>query len=266
MYIISQFSKISGLTVKALRYYDEQNILKPSYRDKETLYRYYNETDVKKAGLIKLLRSLDFSISEIRETLESIENDTDLTYILQEKIQFIENHIQTEKALINTINNYLQPQKTEKKREDYKITIEEIPSVLVAAVRFTGRYNELGQYIPLLYKAVQGNVNGNIINCYYDEECVEQAAMEVCLPTKKRISSSTAECKLLPSVKAVCTTHHGSYDTLYLAYKSLFEYVNEHNLSLILPTREVYLKGPGIMFKGNPENYITKVLLPFKII
>lgn len=85
MYQISQFSKISGLTVKALRYYDEQGMLKPSYRDKNTLYRYYNENDLKKAQLIRLLRSLEFSILEIKEVLEMVCNEADLTYILQEK-------------------------------------------------------------------------------------------------------------------------------------------------------------------------------------
>lgn len=85
MYQISQFSKISGLTVKALRYYDEQGMLKPSYRDKNTLYRYYNENDLKKAQLIRLLRSLEFSILEIKEVLEMVNNEADLTYILQEK-------------------------------------------------------------------------------------------------------------------------------------------------------------------------------------
>ena len=89
MYQISQFSKISGLTVKALRYYDEQGILKPSYRDKNTLYRYYDENNLKKAQLIRLLRSLDFSISEMREALEMLNNETDFTYILQEKIAAI---------------------------------------------------------------------------------------------------------------------------------------------------------------------------------
>ena len=47
MYKISQFSKISGLTVKALRYYDEENILKPSFRSEENQYRYYNDKDLK---------------------------------------------------------------------------------------------------------------------------------------------------------------------------------------------------------------------------
>ena len=35
MYKISQFSKITGLTVKVLRYYDEENLLKPFYRNEE---------------------------------------------------------------------------------------------------------------------------------------------------------------------------------------------------------------------------------------
>ena len=65
MYRISQFSKISGLTVIALRYYDQENILQPTFRNEDNQYRYYNEEDLKKSQLIKSLRSLDFSIMEI---------------------------------------------------------------------------------------------------------------------------------------------------------------------------------------------------------
>ena len=65
MYRISQFSKISGLTVKALRYYDQENILQPTFRNEDNQDRYYNEEDLKKSQLIKSLRSLDFSIMEI---------------------------------------------------------------------------------------------------------------------------------------------------------------------------------------------------------
>ena len=65
MYKINQFSKISGLTVKALRYYDQENILQPTFRNEDNQYRYYNEEDLKKSQLIKSLRSLDFSIMEI---------------------------------------------------------------------------------------------------------------------------------------------------------------------------------------------------------
>jgi effector-binding domain-containing protein len=39
---------------------------------------------------------------------------------------------------------------------------------------------------------------------------------------------------------------------------------NERKLNLALPTREIYLKGPGMIFKGNPKNYLTEIQLPFK--
>jgi hypothetical protein len=28
--------------------------------------------------------------------------------------------------------------------------------------------------------------------------------------------------------------------------------------------REVYVKGPGLIFKGNPKDYLTEIRLPFK--
>lgn len=59
-----------------------------SYRDKNTLYRYYDEGDLKKAQLIKFFGSLNFSISEIKKTLEIIKNETDLTYIIEENSHF----------------------------------------------------------------------------------------------------------------------------------------------------------------------------------
>lgn len=266
MYQISHFSKITGLTVKALRYYDEQNMLKPSYRDKVTLYRYYSEEDFKKAQLIKFLRSLNFSITEIKDILDIVKSETDLAYVLKEKVLHIEENIQKEKALINKINNYLPPDITEIESQNYEISTEEIAPILVASIRFTGEYHEIGNYIPLLYKAVQSYSNGAIINCYYDEGCVEQADMELCLPTRKLISASNIDCKYLPAMKAICTTHLGSHDTLYMAYKSLFEYVNEHDLNILTPSREIYVKGPGMIFKGNPQNYVTRILLPYEFL
>lgn len=51
MYKIGEFSKITNLTIKALRYYDEENILKPSLRENNG-YRLYSKEDIKKAELI----------------------------------------------------------------------------------------------------------------------------------------------------------------------------------------------------------------------
>ncbi|HJH06342.1 MAG TPA: MerR family transcriptional regulator, partial [Fusobacterium ulcerans] len=41
MYKIGLFSQITKTTIKALRYYDEVGLLKPSIINKENNYRYY---------------------------------------------------------------------------------------------------------------------------------------------------------------------------------------------------------------------------------
>jgi hypothetical protein len=39
----------------------------------------------------------------------------------------------------------------------------------------------------------------------------------------------------------------------------ILQYVSENKYQVSLPTREVYLKGPGMIFRGNPKNYLTEI-------
>lgn len=65
MYRIGEFSKIVGISVRTLRYYDEQGILKPNETDNFTKYRYYSDENILECELIKLLKSVDFTLNEI---------------------------------------------------------------------------------------------------------------------------------------------------------------------------------------------------------
>ena len=42
----------------------------------------------------------------------------------------------------------------------------------------------------------------------------------------------------------------------------MLKYVKERGYEVALPTREVYLKGPGMIFRGNPKKYLTEIQLP----
>ena len=75
MFSIGEFSKITGLTVKTLRFYHEQGLLVPSPIDEETGYRYYAPAKVETARAITFLRGLDFGVSEIREILARTDED-----------------------------------------------------------------------------------------------------------------------------------------------------------------------------------------------
>jgi DNA-binding transcriptional MerR regulator len=265
MYKISDFSKITALTVKALRYYDEEQILTPSVRDKDTGYRYYSGEDYQKAQLIALLRSLEFSISEIKDVLASCSDPADLPIYLEEKMHMIEDRIVKEKELIKRLNLYIKPKDREGISMDYQIEEKEIAPVLVASIRYKGKYSDVGKYFGTLYKAVKGDTAGPLIQLYHDAEYMEDGAdLELCVPTKKKVSHPDVTAQTLPAVKAICTTHVGSYEKLHNAYKALTDYANERGLSMVTPSREIYVKGPGMVFRGNEDNYITEIIIPYE--
>ncbi len=71
MFTIGDFSKITGLTVKTIRFYHEKGLLTPTCVDEQTGYRYYDRSKVERARAIAHLRSLDLSIEEIGEILRT---------------------------------------------------------------------------------------------------------------------------------------------------------------------------------------------------
>ena len=68
---IGRFSRQTGLSVKALRHYDEVGILRPARVDPETGYRSYSTEQVRRAETIRLLRRLELRLDEIASVLET---------------------------------------------------------------------------------------------------------------------------------------------------------------------------------------------------
>ena len=262
MYRISEFSKITNLTVKTLRYYDDEGILVPSRRDELNSYRYYTGDDFERAKLIVLLRELNFSIAEMKDVLSSYESESDLSYYLEEKKRQIEAAIRKDRELIRKISLHINPQQGEKPAMHYEVETREFPAVTVASIRFKGAYPDIGKYIGSIYKAVKGNGAGMPFSLYYDEDFKEQADIEICVPVKHMVEGRDITVRKLPAIRAICTVHRGAYGSLNLAYKTLTDYARDNNLQMKSPSREVYIKGPGMIFKGNEENYITEIYIP----
>ena len=66
---IGRFARLSGLSVGALRHYDELDLLRPADVDRFTGYRRYRREQLEAARLIARLRDLEMPIDEIRELL-----------------------------------------------------------------------------------------------------------------------------------------------------------------------------------------------------
>lgn len=264
MYRIGEFSSITRLTVKALHYYDSEGMLIPTGRG-DNGYRLYSQEDFQRARLIQLLRQLDFSIAEIRDLIDRCHTEGDLRAFLTEKRAQLQRDVQEKHALIRTIDSRLTlMEKAEYKMANYTFEVKEFPAARVASLRTRAPYSEITAQLSTLFKAVKNGAGGAPFSLYYDGEHAEQADIESCVPLKPDAKCSGVSVRTIPAFRALCTTHTGSYDTLNLAYKALMDHASAQGYQLDLPSHEYYLKGPGMLFQGDPDGYVTEIAIPLR--
>ena len=67
---IGIFSKLTGVHIKSLRYYDEIGILAPAYVDPDTRYRYYSFSQIHVVDAIQLCIELDIPLKQFPEYID----------------------------------------------------------------------------------------------------------------------------------------------------------------------------------------------------
>ncbi len=263
-YQIGEFSRITSLSVKTLRFYHECGLLEPSFIDRESGYRFYDESCLERAGLIGELKALDFSLTEIKEILEQCADDSDLTGHVRQKLaevrQKMARYIETQRKL----NDFLL--RTRGSAEPgigpagLQIVRRNLPSPLVASIRFKGRYHEVSLVFKKLFRHCGQLCCGAPFSLYYDQEYREaDAEIEACVPVRARVEADGIRCARLQGGAAVALIHQGPYSSLGPAYKALIDHIHENRLTVHGPSREVYLKGPGIILPGNPKRFATEI-------
>lgn len=66
---IGAFALLTGLTITALRHYDDAGLLRPAHVDDSTRYRYYRRSQLREAHVIRSLRAVDVPLAEIADAL-----------------------------------------------------------------------------------------------------------------------------------------------------------------------------------------------------
>ena len=135
-------------------------------------------------------------------------------------------------------------------------------------LEFTKEDKKCEDYIfsfPNVFKSIRGKVDGAPLFNYIKMDSQSKiGTIELCVPTQENPCGNGIEVKELPRIKAVCVTHIGSYDSLKMAYDAIDKYTMENHINLMPPFREVFIKGPGMILKGNPNKYITEIQFPIK--
>lgn len=259
-YQIGDFSKISRLSIKTLRYYHEIGLLSPTRIDSVSGYRYYDEKSLEKVRMIEDLKSFSFSLGEISDILNQYREDSDILDFMRRKLEETNLKIAQYKEIQTRLKLFLQKEVEFAVENKNEIVRKEVPGVLIASFRFKGKYSDVGKHIGRLFKLCGRFAAGKPFALYYDREFKEDDAdIEICLPISKNVNKEDIKSRVLSGGNAVSLTHQGPYESISASYKTVIDYINKNEFDTVLPSREVYLKGPGMIFKGNPGNYLTEI-------
>ena len=113
---------MSKTTIKTLRYYEKEGLLKPVYVDTNTDYRYYETSQLVELSKIISLRQIGLSIKDIKNIL----NGFDLETVLNNRKKDLEENISLLNTQLSKINDLLEGNNMEN-----KIVMKEISSYII---------------------------------------------------------------------------------------------------------------------------------------
>jgi len=262
---IGDFSKISQVTVKTLRYYDEIGLLKPAQIDHYTGYRYYSFDQLPRLNRILALKDLGLSLEQIAQALEKDLPAAELRGMLRLKQAEIQQRVQEERERLERVEARLKQIEQENAMIDYDIVIKKVEPFAVASVRDTipsypqqgHLWNELGGF--LASKHVRPN--GPCFTIYHADE--PEVDAEVCEPLEAPIQAGgRVKSYVLPAIETTASTvHHGPFATIGEAYKALIKWIEVNGFTITGPCREIYLN-PNQNGSHNDPNTVTEIQFP----
>lgn len=267
---IGDFSKLTHVSVRMLRYYDNQGLLKPSYVDPVTGYRMYSAEQVPELQKIILLRDLNFGVAEIMELLQNW-NDKYLMRCLHDKIRDIEAVIQMEKKRIQQIRAAIEHIEIDKFDQYYNVTIKSISSYPVISLRrkVDNHFEEGKLWSELMDFVHQEHIeydrsSQNNIALYHDNEHLDSYIdIEVCLIVRQLGENKGAfTYRTLESIdKMACMMVYGPYENIAGAYYSFADWLDKNQpYTMGNPSRQITI----IDYEDtdNPEEYLTEIQIP----
>lgn len=264
LYKIGMFANMNRVTIKTLRYYDEQKLLVPVYVDMENGYRYYAAGQMAQLHRIIALKNMGFSIDDIRKMIDGAEEKA----FLLEKKQRILKEIAALTDKLSQVEGYLAKESI---NLSAPVLIKEIPQVIVCTMkRRIKSYDALFELMP------QMGAQMELADCkcaqpaycftqYLEPEYKEEDILvEICeAVTEKKQDSGDIAFKVFPKVPmAACIFHQGSYNTLHKTYAMLLQYIEENGYEICGNIRESYID--GVWNKDTEDEWLTEIQIPVK--
>ena len=261
MYKIGDFSSMSKTTIKTLRYYEKEGLLKPVYIDQNTGYRYYETSQLVEISKIISLRQIGLSIKDIKNIIDGY----DMENILNKRKKEIEDNLTIFNTQLSKINYLL-----EENNMKNEIFIKEIPSYIIYyRDGIISDFSKISEFVLQSgSECAKANPNLKCVTpnycyiSYLDGEYKEKDIKIRYAEAVEKFGNETNQVKFMKAdaITAVCIYHKGAYENLRDSYNTILKYIEDNNYEIIDNVRECYID--GCWNKDNVDDYLTEIQFP----
>ncbi|MBC7878842.1 MAG: MerR family transcriptional regulator [Anaerolineales bacterium] len=265
MFKIGEFSRLSRVSVRMLRHYDQLGLLTPSQTDSFTGYRYYSADQLPRLNRILALRDLGFSLEQIAGMLNEDVSTEQLFGMLKFKRGEVQQQMQEEQERLARLEARIR-QMNESKHEIYDVILRDVESELVATYREVAaddnRIQQIFDKVEIYVEAHEGaRADKPPFTIYYDDEYRDaEIDCEVAVPLKYPIpESESIRVRQTPKLfNMACVVHVGNYSSIYQPYNALLGWIESNGYQMKGPIREVYLRyGTSTLEFALPPTYLS---------
>lgn len=268
MFRIGEFSKISRVTIKTLRWYDELGLLRPSQVEESSGYRLYTLEQLPRLYRILALKDLGFSLESIADILNSNVSSEQMRGMLKLRQAEIQQRIEEDQERLNRVEARLRLLEQEGSMSAYEVVLKRVESQRVASIRDTvPTYPHVANLFTELFDFLRKRhvePVGPTFTIYHDGEYREKDVdVEAAAPVAKDLQG-TERVRVydMPGLElAASVVHHGAFNTLSEAYRSVMTWIQDNGYRIIGPEREIYLVcGPA----QDDPTYVTEIQFPIE--
>ena len=246
---IGEFSRMTHLSVKALRHYHDMGVLEPAAIDKFTGYRSYDATQVVPAQVIRRLRDLGMPLDSIRSVLLAPDLETRNREIAAHLAQMERQLAQTQASVAGLRALLTGPavQPAVDYRKIPAVTALAVAQVVSAADLTTWGSDALGALADTLAKTgvtAAGPFGALFPGDFFE---LERSEITAFVPVEPQAGFELPDGKVrlleIPAVEAAIAVHEGPLDDIDRTYGALGTVVAERAIGVDGPIREYYLIG-----------------------
>ena len=267
---IGDFARLSQVTVRTLRYYEEVGLLKPVQVDRYTGYRYYQMDQLPRLNRILALKDLGFALDQIAQLLTTDLPPAHLRGMLRLKQAELQQQVAEAQARLARIEARLSQIEQEGTMPDYDVLLKRVDAQRVALVRdviptqeqINQTFNRLFDEVNEAIKQNNAGFTGPGIAVWYDSGMQPQdMRVAAAIPTHGTLAAGDrVHIEELPAVAQMASVvHHGPFATLPQAYGALFTWIEANGYQISGPSREVYLQYER---DGDQAQYVTEIQAP----